>query len=207
VADDDDRLLSGLILKESDRLSRLLSDFIDFARVQIERTRELDLRRVVKDAVAVVRQHPSYREEIEIAVQLDDEPVLFHGDEDLMHRVVTNLVLNAVQAAVPGRGGRVSVEARGDDFGPTPQGVDLIDPVVLSVDDDGPGIPEGDLERIFDPFFSKRRGGTGLGLAIVHRAVREHNGLVVVTSSARAGTRFAVYLPRVMATRDKAKET
>jgi PAS domain S-box-containing protein len=207
VADDDDRLLSGLILKESDRLSRLLSDFIDFARVQIERTKELDLRRVVRDAVSVVLQHPSYRDEIEIDVRLDEGPVLFHGDEDLMHRVVTNLVLNAVQAAVPGRGGRVSVEARGDDVGRTPQGVDLIDPVVLSVADDGPGIPEGDLERIFDPFFSKRRGGTGLGLAIVHRAVREHNGVVVVTSSARAGTRFTVYLPRVMAIREKAKET
>ncbi len=194
-ADEDDLLLSQLILKESDRLSRLLSDFIDFARVRIERTRELDLREIVNHALQVIRQHPSYHEEIEIEVSLEDRPVLFDGDEDLMHRVVSNLVLNAVQAAPAGRVTRVEVEVRNGEGDPAPQGSDIQNPVILRVSDNGPGINESDLKRIFDPFFTKRRGGTGLGLAIVHRAVREHQGTVLVASSPDSGTRFTVCLP------------
>jgi two-component system sensor histidine kinase PilS (NtrC family) len=194
-ADEDDLLLSRLILKESDRLSRLLSDFIDFARVRIERTRELDLREIVNHALQVIQQHPSYHEEIEIDVSLEDRPVLFDGDEDLMHRVVSNLVLNAVQAAPAGRVTRVEVEVRNWEGDSAPQGIDIKNPVILRVSDNGPGINESDLKRIFDPFFTKRRGGTGLGLAIVHRAVREHQGTVLVSSSPDSGTRFTVCLP------------
>jgi signal transduction histidine kinase len=194
-ADEDDEVLWRLILKESDRLSRLLSDFLDFARLHIERTKELDLREVTKHALNVVRQHPAYRDEIEIQTSLQSRPVLFDGDEDLMHRVVTNLVLNAVQAAEPGRATSIKVEVRNGAADGTPSGIDINDPVILTVTDDGPGIVEGDLKRIFDPFFTKRRGGTGLGLAIVHRAVREHHGTVLVASEPNNGTRFTVCLP------------
>ncbi|NIR46557.1 MAG: PAS domain S-box protein [Gemmatimonadetes bacterium] len=193
-ADDDDQLLSRLILKESDRLSRLLSDFIDFARLRIERSKTLDLRELAKHAVEVVRQHPDCGDEIEIELKLGSQPVLFEGDEDLMHRVVSNLILNAVQAAPPGHPTRVSVEVLGQEVG-VPDRVDVEHPVVLRVTDDGPGIPETDLKRIFDPFFTRRRGGSGLGLAIVHRAVREHRGAILVASGPEIGTRFTVYLP------------
>lgn len=194
-AEGDQRLLSGLILKESDRLSRLLSDFIDFARVHVERTKRLDLREVAEQAVAVARQHPAFGEGCEIELRLEDGPVRFEGDEDLMHRVVLNLVLNGLQTAVPGRPATVEVEVKsGHDV--ALQGVDILDPVLLSVSDNGSGIDEADLERIFDPFFSKRKGGTGLGLAIVHRAVREHRGTVLVSSLPETGTRFTVCLPR-----------
>jgi two-component system sensor histidine kinase PilS (NtrC family) len=194
TTDEDDRLLSRVIIKESERLSRLLSDFIDFARLRIERRKVLDLRDVARHAVEVVRQHPSYRPEIEIVLTVDERPVLFEGDEDLMHRVVTNLVLNAVQVARPGPGTRVDVEAS-NGGGSAPEGIEIVDPVVLRVSDNGPGIPEEDLNRIFDPFFTRRRGGSGLGLAIVHRAVREHQGTVLVSSDPRSGTRFTVCIP------------
>ncbi|UCF18871.1 MAG: PAS domain-containing protein [Gemmatimonadota bacterium] len=194
-ADEDDRILSQLILRESDRLARLLSDFIDFARIRIERSEELDLREVAKHAVKLVRQHPSYRAEIEIRTQLDADPVVIEGDEDLMHRVVVNLVLNAVQAAQPGRQTNVLVEVRGGAGDCAPRGIEMTNPVVMIVADDGPGIERADLQRIFDPFFSRRRGGSGLGLAIVHRAIREHQGTVLVTSTPGKGTCFTVCLP------------
>lgn len=198
-ADEDDRLLSQLILKESDRLSRLLSDFIDFARVHIERTRELDLRQVVSHALQVVQQHPDFGDDVEIRVSLAEEPVIFEGDEELMHRVVTNLVLNALQAALTDSKTVVQVEVRNAEGDSAPAGLDIMNPVILQVTDNGPGIDEGDLKRIFDPFFTKRRGGTGLGLAIVHRAVREHQGTVLVASNPDTGTRFTVCLPRTKA--------
>jgi two-component system sensor histidine kinase PilS (NtrC family) len=202
-ADEDDQLLSRLILKESDRLSRLLADFIDFARLRVERSKALDLRDVAVHGVEVVRQHPAYRDEIAIDVRVAEQPVTFEGDEDLMHRVVTNLVLNAVQAAPSGRRTRILVEALNEDSGCVPGEVDLETPVLLRVTDDGPGIEEDDLVRIFDPFFTKRMGGSGLGLAIVHRAVREHGGMVLVSSSAETGTRFTVCLPGTRVTAGK----
>jgi two-component system sensor histidine kinase PilS (NtrC family) len=194
-ADDDDKLLSRLVLKESDRLSRLLADFIDFARLRVERSRTLDLRDVTTHGVDVVRHHPDYHDEIAIDVKLEPEPVTFEGDEDLMHRVVTNLVLNAVQAAAPGRQTRVTVEVLGEESGHVPDEINIQNPVVLQVTDNGPGISEADLIRVFDPFFTKRRGGSGLGLAIVHRAVREHGGMILVASNPELGTRFTVCLP------------
>ncbi len=191
-----DRVRMERLRQSTERLEAvLLSDFIDFARVRIERTRELDLREIVNHALQVIQQHPSYHEEIEIDVSLEDRPVLFDGDEDLMHRVVSNLVLNSVQAAPAGRVTRVEVEVRNGEGDPAPQGIDIKNPVILRVSDNGPGINESDLKRIFDPFFTKRRGGTGLGLAIVHRAVREHQGTVLVSSSPDSGTRFTVCLP------------
>jgi len=193
--DDDDRLLSRLILKESDRLSRLLSDFIEFARVRIGRPKALDLREVAMHALNVVRQHPACSGDVKLETKLDTDPVLFEGDEDLMHRVVTNLVLNAVQAGVPGRTTKVEVEVFSGRTDSLPEQFDIEDPVFLRVSDNGSGIPERDLTRVFDPFFSTRPGGSGLGLAIVHRAVREHQGTVLVTSDERTGTRFTVCLP------------
>ncbi len=205
-ADEDDRLLSGLILKESDRLSRLLSDFIDFARVQMGKSKVLDLREIATHALGVVRQHPAYRPEIKLEARLADVPVLFDGDEDLIHRVVTNLVLNAVQSAPVDRPARVEVDVWSGDAESAPEEIGLVDPVILKVSDDGPGISEDDLDRIFDPFFSKRPGGSGLGLAIVHRAVREHRGTILVESSPDRGTHFTVCLPRATAKKSNAQE-
>ncbi len=193
-ADDDDRLLANLVLKESDRLSRLLSDFIDFARVRMKRSKEIDLREVVSHALEVVRQHPSYRPEIELEATLHPEPVMLTGDEDLLHRVVSNLALNAVQAAPSESATKVKVEVRPGGSECPPGELEFMEGVLLRVTDTGPGIEQDDLKRIFDPFFSKRRGGTGLGLAIVHRAVQEHHGTILVASNEK-GTQFTVCLP------------
>jgi signal transduction histidine kinase len=116
------------------------------------------------------------------------------GDEDLLHRVVVNLVLNAVQAtrdATP----QITVEVR--DAGPAdlPGGVVLERPVLLRVTDNGPGIPAELRERLFDPFVTGRVGGSGLGLAIVQRAVLAHRGLVFVDSTPGRGTVFTLLFP------------
>lgn len=194
-ADEDDHLLADLIVRESDRLSRLLSEFIEFSRVRIVRSQRLDLREVVGHAMDLVRRHPAYNEGIIVDATLDPDPVLVDGDEDLLHRVVTNLVLNGVQAAEPGRKTRIDVEVRAGEGDDSVPGVEVADTVVLRVTDNGPGIPGEELNRIFDPFFSGRSGGTGLGLAIVHRAVEAHGGTVLVESTPRKGTRFTVFLP------------
>jgi len=115
------------------------------------------------------------------------------GDEDLLHRVVMNLVLNAVQAA--GKNARVTVETGRSAAHELPGGAGIENPIFLSVSDNGPGIPEPLRARMFEPFVTGRDGGTGLGLAIVQRAVAAHRGLVLVDSAPGQRTTFTVYFP------------
>jgi two-component system sensor histidine kinase PilS (NtrC family) len=190
-AGDDERFLGQLVIRESDRLSRLLNEFLDFARVRVAMSRPVDLTQVSRAAAEVVRQHPACRDDTSIRVAGDALTV--EGDEDLLHRVVTNLVLNAVQAG-DGRV-QVSVEVREARLDELPRGVTLQRPVLLRVADNGPGIPAELRDRLFDPFVTGRAGGSGLGLAVVQRAVQAHRGYVFVESTAGRGTTFTVFLP------------
>jgi two-component system sensor histidine kinase PilS (NtrC family) len=190
-ADEDDRYLAQLIVRESDRLSRLLSEFLDFARVRASEFVPVDLQAVVTAAARLVREHPDCRPDIEIRV-LGSRTVL-DGDEDLLHRVVANLLINAVQAA---RGPTlVTVTTRPAKPTELPGGCAIEQPICLEVKDDGPGIPEELRDRLFQPFVTGRVGGTGLGLAIVQRAVEAHRGLVLVDSARGKGTTFTIFFP------------
>lgn len=192
-ADADDRFLGKLIIRESDRLSRLLTEFLDFSRVRAAVFESVDLYDLALQAAQVVREHPDCSARIRIEVT--GAPTLLEGDSDLLHRVLVNLILNAAQAiAGSGGGGKIGV---GVDS-PSPEGLllgrDFERPVRLRVTDDGPGV-DGDLtERIFAPFVSGRPGGSGLGLAIVQRAVEAHGGLVFLDSAPNVGTTFTIYL-------------
>jgi two-component system, NtrC family, sensor histidine kinase PilS len=191
---DDERTLGRLIVRESDRLSRLLSEFLDFARVRVTRGSLVDLGGIARAAASLAAGLPGSEKGIVVECDIPDEPVLLEGDEDLLHRAVFNIVLNAVQASADGGRVRVSLSSAGPDQ--LPSGVPFQDnAIVLQVIDEGPGIPRDIRDRMFDPFFTTKAGGTGLGLPIVHRAVDAHRGVVLVDSTAR-GTRFSVLLPR-----------
>lgn len=191
-ADEDERALARLVVRESDRLSRLLSEFLDFARVRVTNSRPLDLGTVAESAVDMVRNHPACSGATVIEVVREPTPV--QGDEDLLHRIVVNLVLNAVQAS-EGRG-RVRVEVRGAAAAELPAGLRMPRAALLRVADEGPGIPPELRDRLFDPFVTGRTGGSGLGLAIVQRAVEAHRGVVLVDSAPGRGTVISVLLPR-----------
>ncbi|HET6795715.1 MAG TPA: ATP-binding protein [Gemmatimonadales bacterium] len=199
-ADDDERFLAGLIVRESDRLSRLLSEFLDFSRVRATRFVPLDLHSVVVAVVRLIRAHPDCRPDATIMVE--GSHTLLEGDEDLLHRVVANLVLNAVQAA---RGPmRIIVSVSMAQVTEIPHGTNLEHAVRLQIRDNGPGIPEEVREKLFQPFVSGRSGGSGLGLAIVQRAVEAHRGLVLVDSAPGSGTTFTIFLPAKMVAEDAA---
>ncbi len=199
-ADEDERFLAGLIVRESDRLSRLLSEFLDFARVRATQLVPLDLHAVVVAVIRLIQAHPDCRPDA--VLNVEGERTMLEGDEDLLHRVVANLVLNAVQAA---RGPiRITVNVASVQAGEIPHGTNLEHAIRLQVKDDGPGIPTEIRDRLFDPFVSARQGGSGLGLAIVQRAVEAHRGLVLVDSVPGAGTTFTIFLPAKMVAEDAA---
>ena len=205
-ATDDERTLASLVMRESDRLSRLLSEFLDFARVRVARADDVNVADVVRSAAALVRSHPECRDGVRIVCAIPEgRKLMIEGDEDLLHRAVFNLALNAVQASPPA--GEVHIEADLLDA----EGIERMplasrferDSVILRISDDGPGIPVENRDRLFDPFFTTRPGGSGLGLAVVHRAIEAHRGVVFFDAkrpgAGGAGTRFTVILPRTRA--------
>ncbi|MDQ2930972.1 MAG: ATP-binding protein [Gemmatimonadota bacterium] len=195
-ATEDERVLSTLIVRESDRLSRLLSEFLDFARVRVTRGERVNMGEVAQAAVRLADTHPDRKTGVTVTCVIPTEPLLVEGDEDLLHRAIFNITLNAVQAAPAGTG-QVTVEVSRLNPEQIPTGVPFeVSAIALRVSDNGPGIPIELRERVFDPFFTTKTGGTGLGLPIVHRAIEAHRGFVFMDSSPK-GTRFTVLLPQI----------
>jgi two-component system sensor histidine kinase PilS (NtrC family) len=184
--------LYQLVVAESERLSRLLTEFMDFSRIDAQRWSSVDLGRVASEAIDLVTRHPDRTAGMRIDFGEPTLPVVVDGDHDLLHRAVFNLVLNAVQHA--GANGVVTVEVDQPN-GDIPHSVQLPEPVRLRVRDTGPGVQEEDIPRMFDPFFTRRSGGSGLGLALVHRAVQAHRGTILVNNAAGSGACFTIYLP------------
>ncbi len=192
---EDRAVLQRLVVGESDRLSRLLSEFIEFSALRMGRSSEVDLVTLARDCVALVRQHPDVGEGVEYREVGMENPVRVPGDQDLLHRAVFNLILNGAQFAGPGGAVRIELCDREHCAGWTHVRVE--EPVCLKVGDSGPGVPVDELPRIFDPFYTSRDGGSGLGLALVHRAVEAHNGAVLVEKSPEGGAEFCMVLPAV----------
>ncbi|MHB8837861.1 MAG: two-component system sensor histidine kinase NtrB [Gemmatimonadaceae bacterium] len=194
AATDDERTLGNLIVRESGRLSRVLTEFLDFARVRVTRMENVDLGQIARGAASLALAHPNRAENVQVEVEVIGESLPFVGDEDLLHRALFNLVLNAIQASPPGAS--VNVTARAVERAQLPSGVAFESGALeVAVADQGPGIAPEIAERLFEPFSTTKSGGTGLGLAVTHRAIEAHKGYVLVDSDP-TGTRFTVLLPR-----------
>ena len=172
---------ASVIKQEIDRLDRVIKALLDFGRPSRPTLVHTDLNEVLEDVVLFTNR---FAKQSDVSLVEDFEtdlpPVI--GDPDQLKQVFLNLVTNAVQA-MEDCGGRIDIVTRRDG-----------DYVEVSVADDGPGISEGDLPKVFDPFFTKRSDGTGLGLTIVHRIIDQHDGHIEVSSSP-VGTTFVVSLP------------
>jgi len=188
----DRNVLERLVLNESDRLSRLLSEFLDYSGLGMSARERIDLFDIVRGCLLLVKQHPDLNG-VEVVADIEDGPIQIIGDADLIHRALFNLILNGAQSA--GEGGRVLVTLENEANRRRPRGTDVEHPIRLSVSDSGPGITDEERERIFDPFFTTKAGGSGLGLAVVHRAVEAHEGVTFVEKGPDGGAQFVIFLP------------
>jgi two-component system, NtrC family, sensor histidine kinase PilS len=201
-ANADEKVLGTLIVREADRLSRLLSEFLDFARVRVTRIERVDVGEVARGVAKLVSAHPDRHEGVKITCAVPSDPFIVEGDLDLLHRALFNLTLNAVQAPAR-RNVFMEVMPVSEEHLPVGVRFERGGAVAVRVTDDGPGIALDIRDRLFDPFFTTKPGGTGLGLAVVHRAIEAHRGLVFVDSDTE-GTRFTVLLPRTQSEVDEA---
>lgn len=185
-------VLERLVLNESDRLSRLLAEFLDYSGLGMSARERIDLFDVVQGCLLLVKQHPDL-DGVEVVAELEGGPISMIGDADLIHRALFNLILNGAQSV--GEGGRVLVTLENEASRLRPRGTDIERPIRLSVSDSGPGITDEERDRIFDPFFTTKSGGSGLGLAVVHRAVEAHEGVTFVEKGPEGGAQFVIFLP------------
>jgi len=185
---DDDAATVSSALRSSRRMSRLVSDLLLLARADAGRAaprRECDLAQLARNAVDEVRPIAGDRE-----IDFDaDMPVAVNGNPDELHRMVSNLLDNAVRHTPDGS--RIAVQVGRDDGRAR-----------LVVADDGPGLPDGQEEHVFERFARgsgpadrAADGGTGLGLAIVRAVARGHGGEVTAGRAEDGGARFEIFLP------------
>jgi two-component system sensor histidine kinase PilS (NtrC family) len=181
--------LMEIVLRETDRLNALISDFLDFARPAQARPEVVDANLLLDETIEMVRH--SLPPEPRVDLRRDFAPEAFlRADSGQLRQVFLNLLLNAVQA-MP-RGGRIDVATRRVPPAPEQGGAEAIE---IEVADTGAGIGPEVLENIFDPFFTTKESGTGLGLPVAYRIVENHGGRIAVDSEPGRGSRFVVVLP------------
>ncbi|MFB3787420.1 MAG: sensor histidine kinase [bacterium] len=171
-----------LIERESKRCQNLIDRLLSLASPKRDTPGVHDLRDIVRNSHALVKYQAGERE---IDLSLPSEPVWIHANEGQLSAVFVNLYLNALQGMEtvgPEAKLRIHMRTRGEQ-------------AIVDVTDEGVGIPKDELEKIFDPFFTRKAQGTGLGLYIVHQIIHSLGGRIDVASTVGSGTTFSIYLP------------
>jgi signal transduction histidine kinase len=179
----------GLALKEVDRICGLITDLLSFARPSKPNVAPVDVSEVV-DNIARILESQAKEKGIAIERKFGENLPKAWIDREQMKQVFMNLILNAIQAM---KGpGTVTLISRAVSKNGTQPAAEFVQ---VEVKDTGIGIPEANLQHIFDPFFTSKDEGSGLGLAVSYQIVQEHGGFVTVESTVGAGTSFFVHVP------------
>lgn len=175
-----------LALKEVDRICGLINDLLSFARPSAPNVSEEDVNEIV-DSIVRILETEAKEKEVQMYRNLAPGLPKIFIDKEQIKQVSMNVILNALQS-IEGRGvvevsTRLFTKNGGEQY------------VQIEVRDSGVGIPDKDLEDIFNPFFTTKKDGSGLGLSISHQIVQEHGGYIAVESQVEKGTTFFIHLP------------
>jgi two-component system sensor histidine kinase PilS (NtrC family) len=175
--------LMEIVLKESDRLNKIITNFLNYARPAAADFADVDLSELIRETVSLIKHGPDVLESHDISAELPDSQMVISADAAQLKQIFWNLSRNALQA-MPG-GGKLTI---GLESQPNQR-------VRIKIADTGKGMSQDQVEKLFEPFSESTTGGTGLGLSIVYQIVKDHNGAINVRSKEGSGTTITIDLP------------
>ncbi len=192
--------LMEIILRESERLNALITDFLLFATPPQITKKPYEIQKVIEETIDLLVHSPSFHEGITIHRPTSSKKIQAMIDVHQMKQVFWNLLINSVQALSDGGDIRIDLEQQNgtsnDIRFPLPYAKQKGKQwVKISIFDSGNGISAQEKEKIFEPFFTTKETGTGLGLSIVHKIIENHNGVIKVDSEVGKGSTFTIFLP------------
>lgn len=188
---------SDIVPSEVDRIDSIVSRLLDFARPKKADFAPHDIRAIIEAVFALV-ENQTRAQNITVETSFPSTAVTIYGDEQQLHQVFLNLVLNAVDAMEHTSEKKLSVTVNYDRAHLRPKGHSPVlgaECAMVSFSDTGIGMSEDAVDRIFTPFFTTKDTGTGLGLSVVHGIITEHSGQIDVHSTPNQGTTFVITLP------------
>jgi len=185
----DNKHLMDIVVRETDRLNSIITEFLDYARPKTNQDEPIGLSSLLAETCTLLRNSREFVPGLAITCDIDPR-ITLRGDAQRLRQVFWNLLINACQA-MP-RGGSLRVTAF-----PFSHIEDDSNWCEIIIADTGAGISPEHLGRIFDPFFTTKKGGTGLGLAIVYRIIEDHGGTITVDTREGQGTKFRIRIPMI----------
>jgi two-component system sensor histidine kinase PilS (NtrC family) len=182
--DDDQAKLIEIVSGESERLNKLVSDFLAYSVDQRYEFKEVDLCKLLEETLLLLEHHPLFSPNHRVRRKIPKLPVMAYIDSDKIRQVFWNICDNCLKA-MP-QGGTMSAEI----YGESTHNISIV------LADTGIGFSPAQLEKLFEPFQPGFASGTGLGLAIVYQIVEGHRGRIQVGSTQGKGSRFLIELPR-----------
>ena len=179
----EDQQTANIMIQEVDRLNRVISQLLEFARPVKVAPKSISLQNLIEDSIRLIERQ-AQEKQITVSTHNTAQVDTVCLDPDRLNQILLNLYLNAIESMKAGGALRIEISGNIENKG-----------VEIQVSDTGKGIPPEDLSRIFDPYFTTKSSGTGLGLAIAHNIVEAMGGAIKVVSEAGKGTRFTLKLP------------
>jgi signal transduction histidine kinase len=176
--------LTKQLKSEVARINDRITEFLNYSRPPKLNPEPLDLEALSRDALRTFEVQTA-ETNVDARIETRGAVPRVIGDSESLRSVLTNLIINSLQA-MDGSGGKVTIALSGDDEGKR---------ACIDVSDTGRGIPADEISKLFEPYFSTKETGTGLGLAIVKKAIDDHHGTIAVKSKVGEGTTFTVTLP------------
>ncbi|CAN5448526.1 ATP-binding protein [soil metagenome] len=187
--------LMDIILRESDRLNKIITNFLTYARPRVSNFSEIDVREAINDTFTLLLHSPDILDHHHLETDLPENPVLISADPTQLKQIFWNLARNALGAMPEGGKLKIGLQQINDNR------------IRILFEDSGCGMPPEKVEKLFEPFSDSTTGGTGLGLSIVYQIVRDHNGTINVRSRENDGTTITVELPTEIKNQNSLSET
>ncbi|MDQ3051494.1 MAG: PAS domain S-box protein [Bacteroidota bacterium] len=175
------KMYFDIIKRNSERISSLITELLNSSKPAQLTISKYSINNLIKETLALIQDRIVLRS-VRVVTNLSDDICEISVDSGKIKIALLNIFINAIEA-MDDVGGVLTIATRGED-----------NCCVIEIEDNGKGIPESDIGRIFDPFFSGKPKGTGLGLSTTHNIIRTHNGSIDVTSAPGTGTKFIVKL-------------